>query len=170
MEEINNQNLSGEEALAKIREITADAKTCFFCTDIRTGVPMSVRPMNILQVDDSGYFWFMTAEYTRKDDEVLENPFVHVLVQRESGHGFLNIYGIAEPQDNPEKAKELWRPELDVWFDGPEDPQIVLIRVEVLDGHYWDNKSSAPVAAFKSLKALITGKREDNGVQGDIEI
>ncbi|HLS97066.1 general stress protein 26 [Sphingobacterium allocomposti] len=170
MEQNNQQNLSGKEALAKIREIVDDAKTCFFCTDIRTGVPMSVRPMTVLQVDDSGYLWFMTAERTYKDDEIAENPFVHLLLQSGQRSGFLNLYGIAEIQNDRGKVQELWSPALEVWFEGPEDPQIVLIRVEVLDGHYWDNQSSAPVAAFKGLKSMITGKPDYDGVEGDIEI
>lgn len=170
MENNREENLAGQEALAKIREIVDDAKTCFFCTDIRTGIPMSVRPMAVLQVDDEGYLWFMTAERTHKDDEIEENPFVHLLLQSGQRAGFLNLYGIAEQQDNRDKVHELWSPALEIWFEGPGDPQIVLIRVEVLEGHYWDNKNAAPLAAFKGLKALITGKPEHDGVHGDISI
>ncbi|WDF70336.1 pyridoxamine 5'-phosphate oxidase family protein [Sphingobacterium oryzagri] len=170
MESNREENLTGNDALAKIREIVDEAKTCFFCTDIKTGIPMSVRPMTVLQVDDAGYLWFMTAERTKKDDEVAENPFVHIMLQSGKRSGFLNLYGIAEEQDNQAKIDELWNPSLEIWFEGPNDPQIVLIRVEVLEGHYWDNKHSAPVAAFKGLKSLITGKDDLDSVHGDITI
>lgn len=38
-EKHTQENLTGMQALEKIRAIVDDAKTCFFCTEIRTGVP-----------------------------------------------------------------------------------------------------------------------------------
>lgn len=169
--ENREENLSGAAALEKIREIVDEAKSCFFCTDIRTGVPLSVRPMKVLEVDDQGYLWFISREGSRKDDEIDHNPFVHLMMQAGEHTGFLNLYGIAEEQNNQQKVDELWHPELDVWFDGPQDAEVALIRVEVLEGHYWDSKHDAPVAAFKGLKALITGKPPyDEAVHGNISI
>ncbi|GHE35372.1 pyridoxamine 5'-phosphate oxidase family protein [Sphingobacterium griseoflavum] len=169
--ENREENLSGLDALQKIRTIVDEAKTCFFCTDIRTGIPMSVRPMAVLDVDDQGYLWFITAKDTKKEEEVDHNPFVHLMMQTGQQAGFLNLYGIAEEQEDQQKIDELWNPTLDVWFDGPEDAEVALLRVEVLEGHYWDNKHSAPVAAFKGLKALITGKPDqEDTVHGDITL
>ncbi|KGE12541.1 pyridoxamine 5'-phosphate oxidase family protein [Sphingobacterium deserti] len=170
MEQNREENLTGKDALAKIREIADEAKTCFFCTDIRTGIPLSVRPMAILQVDDHGFLWFMTSNETKKEEEIEENPFVHLMMQSGQRAGFLNLYGIADELHVQEKINELWNPSLEIWFDSPEDPKILLIRVEVLEGHYWDNKHSAPVAAFKGLKSLITGKPDHDGVHGEIDI
>lgn len=172
MEERNKmeENLNGKDALSKIREIVDEAKTCFFCTAIRTGLPMSVRPMTVLEVDDAGYLWFMTSKTTHKDDEVEKDPFVHLMMQSGKRSGFLNLYGIAETVEDRAKVDDLWSAALEIWFDGPEDPNIVLLRVEVLEGHYWDNKSPAPVAAFKMLKSLITGEPDHDGVHGDLSV
>ncbi len=169
--ENREENLSGQSALAKIREIVDEAKTCLFCTDIRTGVPLSVRPMRVLQVDDEGYLWFISTQQSRKEEEVEHNPFVHLMMQTGQEAGFLNLYGIAEEQDNQTKIDELWNPDLDIWFDGPQDASVSLIRVEVLEGHYWDSKHNAPIAAFKGLKALVTGKSEpEEVIHGNISI
>ncbi|MGJ1194790.1 pyridoxamine 5'-phosphate oxidase family protein [Sphingobacterium spiritivorum] len=169
-EQNREENLDGQKALEKIREIVDDAKTCFFCTDIRTGVPLSVRPMTVLQVDDNGYLWFMTSSQTHKDEEVAKDPFVNLMMQSGKRAGFLNLYGIAEEIQDQEKINELWSPALEIWFDGPEDPRIVLLRVEILEGHYWDNKNIAPVAAFKMLKSLLTGKPDHDGIHGDLTV
>jgi general stress protein 26 len=164
------EDLDGQQALSKIRQIVDDAKTCFFCTNIRTGVPMSVRPMTVLEVDDEGYFWFMTARSTHKDDEIEKDPFVHLMMQSGQRAGFMNVYGIAEEIEDTDKVRQLWSAPLEIWFKGPDDPSIVLIRVEVLEGHYWDNKNVAPIAAFKMLKSLLTGKSDHDGIHGDLTV
>ncbi len=166
----NEVNLNGQEALDKIREIVDDAKTCFFCTDIRSGVPLSIRPMTVLEVDDRGFLWFMTAEETHKDEEIESNPFVHLLLQSGKRSAFLNLYGVAEEIEDRQKVQDLWSPALEIWFEGPDDPSIVLLRVEVLEGHYWDTKNHAAISVFKQLKSMLTGSQDHDGVQGDLEV
>jgi len=168
--EKNVDNLNGQQALSKIKEIVDEVKTCFFCTNISTGVPMSVRPMTVLQVDDHGYLWFMTNQSTYKDDEIKHDPLVHLLFQSGKRSGFMNLYGITEIVQDQLKIEELWNPALAIWFEGPDDPNIVLIRVEILDGHYWDNQSAAPIAAFKMLKSLLTSEPNHDGIQGDLNV
>ncbi|WP_437920065.1 pyridoxamine 5'-phosphate oxidase family protein [Sphingobacterium sp. LRF_L2] len=163
------ENLVGQDALVKVRAIVDEIRNCFLCTDIRTGIPMSVRPMHILEVDDAGYLWFMTSSTTHKDDEIKENPFVHVLLQNGKELTFLNLYGIAEVKHDTEKIHELWKDQFDSWFEGPEDPQIILLRVEVLEGHYWDRKLYAPTP-IKALKSLIQGSKDEEDIHGDIMI
>ena len=170
MTEKKVDNLNGEQALSKIKEIAEEQQTCFFCTNINTGIPMSARPMTVLEVDDHGYLWFMTSKSSYKEDELNNNPLVHLLFQSGKRSGFMNLYGIAELVEDQLKIETLWNPALEIWFDGPDDPQIGLIRVEVLEGHYWDNASAAPIAAFKMLKSLLTGEPDHDGIQGDLNV
>ena len=44
--EDNFKNLGGPEAVEKIKELVSSAKSCFFVTNIKTGLPASVRPMS----------------------------------------------------------------------------------------------------------------------------
>ncbi len=60
------QSLQGKEAVEKLKELAKGAENCFFCTDIKTGLPMSVRPMSVLDVDDSGNLWFMSQKDSEK--------------------------------------------------------------------------------------------------------
>lgn len=49
-----NKTLSGKEALDKLKEIAEKALICFFCTNIKTGLPISVCPTAVLEVDYAG--------------------------------------------------------------------------------------------------------------------
>ncbi len=166
----HEKSLSGKEALEKMKNLAEEAQSCFFCSDIRTGVPMSVRPMMVLDIDDEGNFWFMTKKESEKVEEVSENPFVHLLFQRDKRSGFLNVYGISEEVENRHKVEELWSKTLEVWFEGPEDPSISLLRVSPTTGHYWDNEHGAAVGLIKMAASVLTGEDRHDGVQGDLNL
>lgn len=169
-EHSHEKSLQGKEALDKIRELANEAKSCFFCSDIKTGIPLSVRPMIVLQIDDDGNFWFISKKLSDKNEEIREDPFVHLLFQRDKRSGFLNIYGLSEEVIDQGKIEELWSKQLNVWFDGPDDPSLSLIKVNPLKGHYWDNEHGAAVALFKMATSVITGEDQHDGVQGDLEL
>ena len=166
----HEKNLQGQEAIDKLKELAGKAKTCFFCNDIKTGVPFSARPMTVLQVDDAGHFWFLSKRESQKNEELGEDPFVHLLFQGGSFSGFLDVYGMSYVNRDQEKISELWSPALDVWFDGKEDPSISVIRVEPLQAHYWDNEHGPVTAFLKMAAGMVTGKRIHDGVHGDLDI
>ncbi|QQL48420.1 pyridoxamine 5'-phosphate oxidase family protein [Mucilaginibacter ginkgonis] len=169
--EDNMQNLQGEEAKKKIKELAEGAQSCFFVTNIKTGIPLSVRPMSIQKIDDEGNFWFLSASDSHKNDEVSHDPFVHLLFQGSAHAGFLNIYGQAEISRDKEKIKELWEPVLKTWFtEGEDDPRITVVKVEPLEGYYWDNKHGAVVAFAKMAIGAAIGKTLDDSVEGTLEV
>ena len=54
--EENHKDMQGAEAGKKIKELAEKNNTCFFCTGIATGKPVTVRPMSVQKVDESGNF------------------------------------------------------------------------------------------------------------------
>ncbi len=169
--EENTKNLEGAEAAKKIKELAEGAESCFFITNIKTGIPLSVRPMSIQKVDDDGNFWFLSAKDSHKNEEVSHDPFVHLLFQGSAHSGFLNIYGIAEISDDKEKIKELWEPILKTWFTGGEDdPRISVVKVEPSEGYYWDNKHGKVVAFAKMAIGAAIGKTLDDSIEGTLSV
>ncbi|MBE7174977.1 MAG: pyridoxamine 5'-phosphate oxidase family protein [Mucilaginibacter polytrichastri] len=169
--EHNYEALSGDNAVEKIRELAGKAKTCFFCSNIKTGIPFSTRPMSVQQIDDEGNFWFLSAKDSHKNEETESDPFVHLLFQGSAHSDFLNIYGQATISDDKEKIKELWEPLLKAWFtDGIDDPRISVIRVEPLEGYYWDNKHGNAVALVKTVIGAALGKTLDDSIEGKLDV
>jgi len=168
--ENHTKNLEGKEAIEKIQHLVKQAPTCFFCSNIKSGVPMSVRPMAIQKVDDWGNFWFLSAKDSRKNDEVDHDPFVHLLFQGSPHSDFLNIYGIASISDDKEKIKELWEPIDKAWFtEGENDPRISVIKVEPTEGYYWDNKHGNAIAFAKQMIGAAMGKTLDDSIEGRLQ-
>lgn len=169
--EDNFKDLTGAEAKKKIKELADKTETCFFCSNIKTGVPFSTRPMAVQKIDDEGNFWFLSADDSHKNDEIGHDPFVHLLFQGSAHSDFLNIYGIATINKDKEKIKELWQPLLKTWFtEGEDDSRISVIKVEPTEGYYWDNKHGNAVAFLKMAAGAVTGKTLDDSIEGKLEV
>jgi general stress protein 26 len=164
------KTLEGKEAVEKLKELAKGAENCFFCTSIKTGLPLSVRPMSVLDVDDNGNLWFMSQADSEKNKEIEADPFTHLFFQSHKNSGFLNVYGISEILEDREKVEELWTPLLKVWFqDGKEDEKISLIKVAPTHVYYWDTKHGEAVAFIKMAASIITGKTMDDSVEGELD-
>lgn len=167
--EKNHEDLYGQEAGEKIKELAKDANTCFFCTLITTGKPLKVRPMSVQKVDNAGNFWFLSAEDSHKNADISADSSVHLLFQGSKYSEFLSVYGTATITTDKEIIKELWEPVLKTWFtEGIDDPRITAIKVEAKDGYYWDNKHGNAIAFIKTLAGAVMGKTLDDSIEGKL--
>ncbi|MXV53000.1 pyridoxamine 5'-phosphate oxidase family protein [Pedobacter sp. HMF7647] len=169
--EENYQQLEGSEAAKKIKEIAEKAETCFFNSNIKTGLPFSTRPMSAQQVDEEGNIWFLSANDSHKNEEINSDPFVQLLFQNSAHAGFLSVYGIAEIVEDRAKIEELWHPLLKTWFtEGKDDPRISVIKVNPTQGYYWDNKHGGIVAFIKMAAGAVSGKTLDDSIEGNLSL
>lgn len=169
--EENFKDLHEEKAVEKIKELTEKATTCFFCTNIHTGKPFATRPMSVQKVDDEGNFWFLSANDSHKNSEIMSDSSVQLLFQGSDYSNFLNIYGTATVSEDKAKIKELWEPILKTWFtEGVDDPRISVIKVDLADGYYWDTKNIKAVGLIKRAAGAIMGKTLDDSIEGNLDV
>lgn len=169
--EDNHEDLHGEAATAKIKELVGKASTCFFCTEIATDQPFHARPMAIQQVDDENNFWFLSADDSFKNFELQADNAVQLLLQGSDYSDFLSIYGRATISKDKQKIKELWNPMFKTWFtEGEDDPRISVIKVETTQGYYWDTKHNRAIGLVKRLAGAIMGKTLDDSIEGELKV
>lgn len=53
---------------------------------------------------------------------------------------------------------------------GPEDPSVVLIKMEVSTAQYWDTPGGVIASVFSFVKSRITGKPYDGGEEGIVRM
>lgn len=64
--------------------------------------------------------------------------------------------------DDRERLKALWSPFVDVWFEGgPEDPDAILLRMDVDRTEFWDGTKNRLVQAWELANASTIGRRPD---------
>ena len=88
-QEDNRKDLVGEEAGKKIRELAKKNNTCFFCTKIQSGEPLTVRPMSVQRLDEDGTLWFLSADDSHKNEELKDDNRVQLLFQGSAHSDFL---------------------------------------------------------------------------------
>ncbi len=169
--EENHKDLHGAEAGEKIKELAGKTNTCFFCTGIKTGQPLTVRPMSVQKTDEDGNFWFLSANDSHKNLEIQQDNRVQLLFQGSAHSDFLSIYGVATISTDKELIKELWEPILKTWFtEGIDDPRITAIKVETEQGYYWDNKHGDAIALIKMAAGAVMGKTLDDSIEGQLTV
>ena len=144
------------EDVAKLAKLISGVKVCMFTTTDAEGRLMS-RPMAVQEVEFDGDLWFFTKRGGRKVDQIGREPRVNVALSSRSS--WASVTGEAEVIDDQQRAKQLWNAGISAWFpDGPEDPDIVLLKVHADGAEYWDTPGAATVAIVSFVKAHITGK------------
>jgi general stress protein 26 len=125
------------------------------------------RPMHVAELDkDAGEMWFFTghgglAYEIQKDSEIL-------LVFQNDNSAYVSLRGNARIEHDRAKAKELWKEPYKVWFPkGPEDPDLELVAVDLLEAEYWDNRGMNKLEyLFEAAKAYVKGRKPE-GIDAD---
>lgn len=170
-EEENHKDLQSAEAGKKIKELADKASTCFFATGIKTGKPLTVRPMAVQKLDEAGNLWFLSANDSHKNQDIAEDNHVQLLFQGSTHSDFLSLYGLATISTDKALIEELWEPILKTWFtEGVDDPRITVIKVETIEGYYWDNKHGDAVAFLKMAAGAVMGKTMDDSIEGKLTV
>lgn len=164
------QDLSGKEAIEKIKELAEAARTCFFTTKDDSGNSSS-RPMALQEVDENGVLWFLSAIDSMKDHELKNNSYVELYFMNNSSYEYTFIKGNARVSQDKALIEKYWNMFANAWFDGKDDPRISVISVQSNEGYYYETKDNKVIAMAKMLFAAITGsKNEDGGIEGELNI
>ena len=142
----------------KVWSLIKDAHSAVLVT-VGPGGVLQSRPMGCLQKAFDGVLWFLTFRHSVKIDEITSNERVLVSYADPKKYEYVSVTGRARALDDRAKIKELWNEALRVWFpDGPDNPELILIAVEVDEAAYWTNAESLPGYAWKYVRAAVTGE------------
>jgi general stress protein 26 len=100
----------------------------------------ATQPMTAIFEDEdrnSGILWFFTAkdhDFTRAMGQ--SNRGIGAFSAK--GHGlFASLRGTLALTADPAVVERLWNPVVAQWYEGKEDPKLVLARFEVEDAKVW---------------------------------
>lgn len=167
----NHKDLFSTEAVAKIKEMAEDIKTCMFCTDLSSR-PVPVRPMSVLEVDDHGNLWFLSSRNSNKNLEIKQDEDVQLIFADNADFEYLSVYGKAVIYTDRNHLDEVWTSIAKTWFEeGKDDPNATVIKVATTDAYYWDTKSGKMITMLKyALGALVGSSVDDNSLEGRLKI
>lgn len=129
----------------------------------RRNAHLRSRPMAVLPGHFDEQIWFMTSKSSDKVSEVQIDPTVNLMYADPSSDKFVSVCGRAEVVRDSGKIEQMWDPMAKVWFTGPEDPEIVLLRVSIVGAEYWNAPSGTMISMFNFLDLPFTGEVADLG-------
>lgn len=136
-----------------------DVRIAMFTTADEQG-SLHARPMFTHEPDSDGALWFFTEKDSAKIHELRQESRVNLGYADPGANLYVSVSGRCQVVEDRQKIKELWSEPLRGWFpDGPEDPNIALLRVDVEQGEYWESSSNLLVRAYAYAKAVVTGQR-----------
>ena len=156
--------MSRESDFEKLVEMIKAIDLCMLTT-VDESDELHSRPMSLNgDVDEEGNLWFFTSSQSHKASEIERTPNVNISFIDTGDQRYVSISGVAQLLQDKQKIKELWKPVLKAWFpDGPDQPDVALLKVKMTKAEYWDGPSSTISQAVSFVSAIITGKQVEPG-------
>lgn len=149
---------SQEHSIAKLKALIDDIRIALLVTTESDGSLRS-RPMATQEMDSDAELWFFTNDDSAMMDSLMVHQQVCVSYALPEKNRYVSVSGTAEVVRDEEKLRQLWKPALKAWFPkGIDDPDIAMIRVDIVTAQYWDAPSSKLVQLYGMVKAMATGE------------
>jgi len=124
---------------------------------------LRARPLEPRPDRAEGVIYFVTDVRGAKDDEIEAAPEVCLVVIDHKDKAYLSITGRASVVDDHAKAAAIWKKTDNMWWKGPDDPNVRVLRLVPERAELWDGPSNSAAAAFEFAKARLTGKKPNLG-------
>ena len=127
------------------------------------------RPMAVQDVEFDGDLWFFAERDSRVVEQIMAIPHVGLTLTDTST--WISIDGEAQVVDDRDKARTLWNSFVEAWLpQGPDDPSVVLIKVDPHTAEYWDTPGGRVASLISLVKSKVTGERYEGGDQGTVTL
>lgn len=128
-------------------------------------------PMGTKEVDEEGFIWFLNNKNSMTHNRhLISDKSIQSMYSKPSAMEFMTVYGHAFITTDRAVLEPFYRKSEDTWFKGMDDPNLTAIKVVPEDAHYWETKNGKLVRLVKLGVGVLTGKTQDLGEEGDLEI
>lgn len=117
---------------------------------------LASRPMAVLEMDASGALWFFTDLRSSKVEHLRSVN----LSFTDTAHGtYVSLSGRGEVATDRAHIERLWTAFARPWFpDGPDSPNLALLKFLPDAADYWDAPNSRMVRALGAIASMVAGK------------
>ena len=133
--------------LDRVWDIIEQVGICMFTT--RFGGGLRARPLEARPDRAAGTISFLTDLRSGKEHEIETVHDVGLVFVDAKANSYLSITARAEVRRDHAKAAEIWKTTDNMWWQGPDDPNVRVLHVDPLTAELWDGPSNAAIAAFE---------------------
>ena len=115
------------------------------------------RPMTAIVEHEGGPIWFFTGKSNAMIEHLERNQRAMAAFSAKDHELFASIHGNLSQSDDRAVVDRLWNPFISAWFEGKDDPNLVLLRFDAENAEVWLNESNM-LAGIKMLFRADAGK------------
>jgi general stress protein 26 len=108
------------------------------------------RPMTAMVEGQHGPIWFFVGKPNAVVDNLSSSRRAIAAFSAKGHELFASIHGSLSVDQDREVIDRLWNPFIAAWFDGKDDPKLVLLRFDPEHAEVWLNESNM-LAGMKML-------------------
>ncbi|MDG0816334.1 pyridoxamine 5'-phosphate oxidase family protein [Bdellovibrio svalbardensis] len=161
--EIKSQH-SSDPNVQKLGELIKHVKIAMLTT-IGSDKKLHSSPLLTQEVDFDGDLWFLISKQSQKITDIAQENRTNVSYASSTGK-YISVTGFAELVDDKDKVNEIWSRSYQDWFpQGPLDPNIQLLKINVEKAEYWDEHTSpfSRILEFAHLTKSHVSKKSEHG-------
>ncbi len=147
--------------LHRVWDIIEKVGVCMLTT--RSADGLRARPLEARPERNAGVIWFVTDLRSDKEHEIEAEHDVGLVFTDEKTKAYLSITARAQVRRDHATAAAIWKSTDNMWWRGPDDPNVCVLRVTPIAAELWDGPASKAVAAFEFVKSRLTGRTPDLG-------
>ena len=159
--------------IAKLWELIKDMRFGMLTTRHENG-HLHSRPMTTQnrRDDEADALFFFMSRSSEPFADLQREHQVNVAYANPSSDTYVSVSGLAEAVEDPALRRALWNTATQAWFpNGPDDPDVALVRVRITHAEYWDVHESKLVQLYKMARAAATGQPpRDMGDYGEVRM
>ena len=152
--------MASNDDVQRVWDLMENISICMLTT--WDGSNLHSRPMDAHSRPGENTVYFLTDGRHHKDDEIERYPKLVLAFADNGSHKYVSVSGTAQVSNDRAKIKELWEPSNKAFWEGPDDPNIRVLKVSPTDAEYWDGPG-AVVTMVKMMMAAASGTKPDLG-------
>jgi general stress protein 26 len=153
--------MASEDHLARVWEVIERVGVCMLTTHGADG--LRARPVEARPEREAGVIWVITDLRSGKEQEIEAEHDVGLTLVDAKANAYLSLTARAQVHRDHAKAAQLWKRTDTMWWSGPDDPNVCVLRVDPVTAELWDGPSSKAVAVFEFVKSRLTGAKPNLG-------
>jgi general stress protein 26 len=140
----------------RIWDVIERVKYAMLTTHFADG--LRARPVEPRPDRTAALIWIVTDLRSAKEHEIEAEHDIGLTFIDTDENAYLSLTARAAVKRDHAKAAEIWRSTDNMWWHGPSDPNVCVLRVTPVTAELWDGPASKVVAVYEFLKSRLTDK------------
>jgi general stress protein 26 len=135
-------------------------------TTHRSDGGLQARPMSMQnrESDPLDFLWLFTPRDSEQVEDLQWDSSVSIVFAEPVKSVYVMVFGSASVVEDTGRKRQLWSPDDLTWFpEGPDDPNMALVRVRIIQADCWDVKRNAVNHLFKLDTSAMTYRPAGQG-------